>query len=129
MAQGEIATGQDNSGMVRLISQYLAGAGADIGAGGAIGSNVNQITQQNIQSQSFMKLLQKMLGSDGKVTMDNKGAKFDLPKSMLSPLFQGTQPGGIFEGLAPPLGAKGAVDGMSGSQSGTVNPFLLASQA
>ena len=69
----------------KLFLQYLAGAGQDIGSGNAVGTNVNKITQQNISSQNYMKMLQKMLGkglefksdAEGKATMSG-----DLSKMM-----------------------------------------------
>lgn len=77
----------------KLLLQYLAGAGADISAGNPIGGNVNAVTQQNIQAQNFAKLLQRMLGGNvpegGKITMDTKGMKMDIPQSALGNLQSG----------------------------------------
>jgi hypothetical protein len=71
----------------KLFLQYLAGAGQDIGSGNPLGTNVNAVTNQNIQTQNFAGLLQHMLGGGvpgGKVVADDKGVKFDVPKSALS---------------------------------------------
>ena len=57
----------------KLFLQYLAGAGADISAGNPIGQNVNAITQQNIQSQNFAKMLAKMMGKGIDFKSDEKG--------------------------------------------------------
>lgn len=69
-----------------LLLQYLSGAGQDIRAGNPLGTNVNAITQQNIASRNFMKMLQKMLGGEvpegGKITTDAKGTKIEVPKTM-----------------------------------------------
>jgi hypothetical protein len=72
----------------QLLLQYLAGAGQDIGSGNPLGTNVNAITQQNIQSRNFMKLLQRMLGGKdipegGKVEYDSEGAKIKVPKTAM----------------------------------------------
>ena len=90
-----------------LLLQYLAGAGQDIGSGNAVGTNVNAITQQNIQSRNFMKLLQKMLSGQGvpeggKMTMDSKGTKIEVPSSAGNPLAGsvGLDKGGGFDPLA-----------------------------
>lgn len=71
----------------KLFLQFLAGAGADIASGNPIGANVNAVTNQSIANQNYAKLLQKMLAGEvpegGKVTMDNKGLKLDVPSSAL----------------------------------------------
>ena len=79
-----------------LFLQYLSAAGQDISAGGPIGQNVGRVTEQNIAARSQAKLqnqyltaLGKMLSGDipegGKVTMDNKGLKIDVPKAPTAP--------------------------------------------
>lgn len=106
----------------KLFLQYLAGAGADISAGNPLMTNVNAITQQNIQSQNFMKLLQNMLGGEipegGKMTMDSKGMKMDIPSSALKGDSTGTsyiQQGGSF---VPNTGIAGT------AELNRLNPFL-----
>ena len=71
----------------KLFLQYLAGLGADLSAAGADTSkgfqptNVNAITQQNIQSQNMMKLLKSLLGPDGtKATFRKTGINLTIPK-------------------------------------------------
>ncbi len=69
----------------KLFLQYLSGASQDLLAGNPIGANVNAVTQQNIQSQNYMKLLQQLLGGGipgSKLTADDKGVKFELPKGI-----------------------------------------------
>jgi len=72
----------------KLLLQYLAGAGADIASGQPIGQNVNAITQQNIAAQNMMGLLAKMLAGKvpegGKITIDNKGTKIQVPNNVQS---------------------------------------------
>lgn len=82
----------------KLLLQYLAAGGQDIAAGNPIGANVNAVTQQNISAQSqaatikkTLEMLMKMLRGEnipegGKVTMDNKGVKMDIPSSALGNL-------------------------------------------
>ena len=74
----------------KLLLQYMSGAGAAMSAGEPIGPALNQITQQNISTQNFMKMLQKMMGGEipqgGKITMDEKGMSMNIPKSALSAL-------------------------------------------
>ena len=65
----------------KLFLQYLSGAGADISAGRGLGPNINAITQQNIQAQNFMKMLQYMLGTGGKASMDSTGMKLSIPQT------------------------------------------------
>ena len=74
----------------KLFLQYLAGAGADIGAGNPIGQNVNAITQQAIASQNFSKLLSEVLGKGGKAVIDKDNTKLDMPTSLLGNLSGGT---------------------------------------
>lgn len=79
-----MSNGLSNLMQNKLFLQYLSGAGQDIASGQPISANVNQITQQNIAAQNYMKLLQRMLSGEvpegGKVTMDSKGMKIDIPK-------------------------------------------------
>jgi len=120
----------------KLFLQYLAGLGADLSAAGADTSkgfqptNVNAITQQNIQSQNMMKLLKTLLGPDGtKATFSNTGINLTIPKEsqMLSNILQGTGEGGVWEGMAPPLGAPKIQPNQASMQGGgstVVNPFV-----
>lgn len=92
----------------KLFLQYLSGVGNSIAAGKGLAAGADPITQQNIQSQNMMKLLKTLLGPDGtKATFSNTGMNLTVPKesAMFSGMLQGTEPGGIFEGMAPPLGA------------------------
>lgn len=86
--------GLNNLMQNKMFLQYLAAAGQDIGSGNAIGTNVNQSTQQNIAAQSqaklqdkYIKLLQQMLSGQvpegGKIVTDSKGMKLDIPHSAL----------------------------------------------
>ena len=116
----------------KLFLQYLAGAGSDISAGRPIGNTVNAITQQNISAQNYMKVLQKMLGGQmpegGKLTMDTKGMKLDVPQSALSGgSFLGDNPlGQPFTGGtgSPSPTSSPSPTGISPSQYGTINPFV-----
>jgi len=74
----------------KLFLQYLSGMGQDISSGNAIGTNTNQITQQNIAAQNYAKLEQryeemfkKMLKGDysdgGKWTEDANGVTLKMP--------------------------------------------------
>ena len=65
----------------KLLMQYLAAAGADIGAGNPIGQNVNAVTQQSIAAQSkaatnkkMMQALSRMLGKGVDFKSDSEGA-------------------------------------------------------
>ncbi len=101
----------------KLFLQYLAGAGQDIGSGNAIGTNVNAITQQNIASQNYMKLLKKMLGPDEtKGTFSNKGLTLSIPQSAIST-------GGAFLGENP-LGIESTPSPVSNPKVGTASPFV-----
>jgi len=72
----------------KLFLQYLSGAGAAIGSGKNIAEGLNPITQQNISSQNYMKLLKKMLEGNipdgGKMTMDKDGLSMKIPSSALN---------------------------------------------
>ena len=82
----------DNLIQNKLLLQYLAAAGSDIAAGRPIGENVNLVTQQNISAQNFMNLLSKMLSGEvprgGKITMDDKGMKLQIPNLSKTPTSQ-----------------------------------------
>jgi len=97
------AAGLSNLLQNRLFLQFLSGAGGAISSGQPIGPALNQITQQNISSQNYLKLLQKMLSGEevpegGKVMMDSKGTKIDIPKTALKEF------GSDLGGIAPDLG-------------------------
>jgi len=111
-----------------LLLQYLSGAGQDIGSGNAIGTNVNAITQQNIQSRNFMKLLQKMLSGQGvpeggKMTMDSKGTKIEVPSSAGNPLAGSV---GLTQGSQDPMAQGKPLSGASpqASQAPLYNPNM-----
>ena len=106
----------------KLFLQYLSAAGSDLSTTGQLGAGVAGVTSQNIQSQNFMKLLQQMLGGQvpgGKLSADDKGIKFDVPKSALGDTFN------IKEGLAPtntPVAPTGQTLPIGGQVS-AANPF------
>jgi hypothetical protein len=96
----------------KLFLQYLSSAGGALSKGDPAGGALDAVTQQNISSQNFAKLLAKMLSGNvpegGAVKMTDKGLSLNVPQSMLS------QSG--FSGL-------GAGSGKDGGGS-TPNPFL-----
>ena len=57
----------------QLFLQYLSGAGSALSAGEPIGPALNQVTQQQISSQNYMKMLQKMLGKGVEFKSDAEG--------------------------------------------------------
>jgi hypothetical protein len=63
----------------KLLLQYLAAAGQDIGQGQPIGSNVNAVTQSNIAAQNYAKLLKQLLEGGGKVNMDKENVSIKAP--------------------------------------------------
>lgn len=85
----------------KLFLQYLSGAGADISSGKGLGPNVNAITQQNIQAQNMMKLMQRLMGPDGsKATFSKTGLDLHLPKE--DQMLAGFLGGNEIAGGAPP---------------------------
>ena len=123
--------GLENLFQNKLFLQYLAGVGADLSAFGADTgkgfqpTNINAITQQNIQSQNFIKMLQKFLGPDGsKMTIgaDGIGMKLTPDSSMFSDILQGTGEGGVWKGLAAPWGTPKKLTESQGGAA-AVNPF------
>ena len=90
---GPVSAGGGLSALLRnkLLLQYMSGMGEAMSAGQPIGPALNQITQQNIQSQNFMKLLPKMMkgeipeGGSHQVTTDAEGTKmtFKMPRNVL----------------------------------------------
>lgn len=66
-----------------MLLQFMTAAGEDISSGNPIGTNVGKTVQQNISSQNFMKLLQKMLGGEvpegGKMEISDTGMKMHIP--------------------------------------------------
>uniref|UniRef100_A0A6H1ZU39 Uncharacterized protein n=1 Tax=viral metagenome TaxID=1070528 RepID=A0A6H1ZU39_9ZZZZ len=72
----------------KLLLQYLSGAGAAISAGQPAAPALNQVTQQNISTQNFAKLLAQVMGGkkvpEGtKMSIDHKGFKFEGPRNIL----------------------------------------------
>ena len=118
----------------KLFLQFLAGFGSDVSAYGTDTSkgfqptNLNAMVQQNIAAQSYMKLLKQLLGPDGsKATFSKDGINLTLPQesSMLSSILQGTGPGGVWEGMAAPLGTPRGLTGAAPRRDvDAVNPFV-----
>jgi len=54
----------------RLLLQMLSGVGASIAGEDSFAAGINPIIQQNISSQSYAKLLSKLLEGGGKMTLD-----------------------------------------------------------
>jgi hypothetical protein len=97
-----------------LLWQYLSAAGMDIGAGKPIGANVNAVTQQQISSRNYVKLLQKLLENGGKMNIDKDNFSIKAPTNALggsggSPASQEMQDmadalsGGPMEGGSGPI--------------------------
>lgn len=115
----------------KLFLQYLAGAGADLSAYGANTdkgfqpTNINAITQQNIQSQNFMKLIKQLLGPDGsKGTLSSAGLTLNAPPdSALYSSFLGGE--GTFK-TEPSLAPTSAPTPIQGSRSNVANPFAIS---
>lgn len=63
----------------KLLLQYMAAAGQDIGQGQPIGSNVNAVTQSNIAAQNYAKLLKQLLEGGGKLNMDKENISLKAP--------------------------------------------------
>ena len=87
----------------QLLLQYLSAAGQDIGAGNPLGANVNAVTQQQIATRNFTKLIQQMLSgkvpAGGKVMLNEKGLQMHIPQTSLQtddfdPLSRSTEGGG-----------------------------------
>lgn len=124
----------------RLLQSMLLNVGASLNPEG-ISPGLQQGLQQTIAAQSqaalnerYIDQLRRMLGGEvpdgGKVTMDSKGMKMDLPKSALGDMtMQGTQQGGVWENLAPPLGAKPTNPMKEDTGGSAYNPFRLTSLA
>jgi len=77
-----------------MMMQYLSGAGSAISQGNPMGPALDQVTQQNITNQSFMKLLQTLLGGDSlpagaKISADRDNFSMKLPTSTLGGLGEG----------------------------------------
>ena len=117
----------------KLFLQYLNAAGQDILAGEPIGKNVGAVTNQNIQSQNFMKMLSRMVGGGGKATIDKEGMSLKLPTETMKGVFGSESMLGEHKAVpepgveAPrPTSGQGNLSafGLTPSQLGTVNPFV-----
>lgn len=88
----------------KIFLQGLASAGAAIGGRGSVGAALGGAAVQNIQAQNYSKLLSRILGQGGKMTLGD--GKFSL-----------TGPSSILSGDEQVAGA---------TSTGQPNPFLLA---
>uniref|UniRef100_A0A6H1ZAN1 Uncharacterized protein n=1 Tax=viral metagenome TaxID=1070528 RepID=A0A6H1ZAN1_9ZZZZ len=104
----------------KLFLQYLSGAGGAISAGQPAGPVLDKITQQNIASQNFMKMLQQMMGdaasskTSSKATLDGTKLKYETDMSEL-----GKE---LFPGAAGMAGAGGSA-GLGKMEMNPLNPF------
>ena len=106
----DITSGLSNLFKNKLFLQMLAAGGQDIAETGTFGKNLSGAVQQNIATQNYAKILQKILAGEvegGKATMSDKGLAINVPKSALD-FGKGTgeYPGGSF---GSPAGAKETV--------------------
>lgn len=118
----------------RLFLQYLSGAGGALSSGQPVGATLDAITQQNIAAQSkaklnerYMKIMKQMMGGEiptkGKMTMDETGLKFDVPKSALATIKDDDTVEGIAGGLRAEAPEPGPMFGqMSTDRSNFLNP-------
>jgi len=119
----------DNQSLQLMLAfgRMLGGYGQDTGKGMDWGIPAEAM-MGNIRAQGtaaaqrkWMEWFQQFLGPDeSKATLSNKGITMSLPGSDLGSIFQGTQKGGVWEGMAPPLGAPKIG---TGGRSKTINPF------
>lgn len=63
----------------KLLLYYLAGAGGAIGGEGSVAQALGGITQQQIQTENFQKLLKTLLAGGSKVAMDKEGLTIKAP--------------------------------------------------
>uniref|UniRef100_A0A6M3IEC9 Uncharacterized protein n=1 Tax=viral metagenome TaxID=1070528 RepID=A0A6M3IEC9_9ZZZZ len=124
----------DNQSLQLLLAfgRMLGGYGQDTGKGMDWGIPAEAM-MGNIRAQGtaaaqrkWMEWFQQFLGPDeSKATLSNKGITMSLPGSDLGSIFQGTQKGGVWEGMAPPLGAPSNLKGAmpQGGVGRPINPF------
>jgi hypothetical protein len=127
-------SGLSNLFQNKLFLQYLSGAGGALSAGQPVGPAIHDITQKTIGAQSqaalnqqYMEMLRKMLSGEevpagGKVTIDEKGTKLEVPKGMGAI----GAPGAVGTPTPTPTGtpAPMSLPTMPGSaQLGAINPF------
>lgn len=63
----------------RLLLYYMSGIGGAIGGPESVGAAIGGMTQQQIQSESFMKLMKTLLAGGGKFGMDKDGMSLKAP--------------------------------------------------
>lgn len=85
MANGTTQGGLSSLLNNKLLLQYLAAAGQDIGSGSQLGTNVNQVTNQAITAQNYAKLLRGLLSNGGKVSMDSENVSIKAPAKAFEP--------------------------------------------
>ena len=81
---GGFGSGLGNLFQNKMFLQYLSAAGGAMSAGQPVGPALNQVTQQNIASQSHLGLLKKMLAgypAGTKVSADDKGFSLKIPNA------------------------------------------------
>lgn len=114
----------------KMFLQMLSAGGQDLTSGRP--GHLNAAVQQNISSQNYMKVLQKMLGGevpeDGSMTVKADGITFKVPRQT------GGQPGvGIDTaldsqgGVSAPTSGGGSVD-LNKMAAGLSNPFTGSQQ-
>lgn len=65
----------------QMLLYYLSGIGGALGGEGSVASAIGGITQQQIQTQNFQKLLKTLLAGGGKFSMDKEGVNLKAPTS------------------------------------------------
>ncbi len=68
----------------KLLLQGLAAAGSRLSGEGSVGEALNGVAMQNISAQNYSKLLSKILGEGGKMTVDKDKFNVSGPSSILS---------------------------------------------
>lgn len=108
----------------KLFLQGLAATGASIGGKGSVGAALGGVANQSITAQNYSKLLSRILGQGGKMTMDKDKFSLSGPSSILGGEEKAT-------GSVPTSNTSPATNMMSGVQPNPMsgvqpNPFLLA---
>jgi len=65
----------------KLLLYYMSGLGGAMGGHGSVAQAIGGMTQQQIQSENFMKFIKILLAGGGKFGMDDKGISLKAPQS------------------------------------------------